>query len=365
MAKSGCIYGESGTYKTTSIAHFARYIADTTGKATLLVSADGGGWTPCDEEISVGMIRPYQLDISHDRFLPTLVLIGRGYWPKNPDEPDMAKHNFTAVNWNEIGGIAVEGFTSIGNGLLLHCSQKALKTGEDATSKFGRTIIVDDQEVVVGFAGNSKAHYQFVHNQLQGFTKAVTSLPVKYVLFTGIDKKAEDTDRTTINGVSTPGKAITNLIPTWVGDFIHAQDYSVPRKIKVPPPGKSLSQCKPDELIETDVYDKVCRYYFKDHPDPVTGILFKAKPRITHGAVTALGKEFPGGYFEPTPDHGFDLYLKTLDRLLAQGVLKEDDTLKNWREKMDKQLGRTSNIRIAPQVPDTRVPVTQTTGGGK
>jgi hypothetical protein len=344
MARSGCIYGSTGTYKTTAIAHFARYIAETTGKATLLLSADGGGWTPCDEEIAVGMIRPYQLDISHDRFLPTLVVIGRGYWPKNAEEPDPAKVNFVPIDWNEIAGIAVEGFTSIGTGLLLHCSQKALKTGEDATSKFGREITVDGNTVMVGFAGNSKAHYQFVHNQIQGFTKAITSQPAKYVLFTGIDKKAEDEDRQTMGGVSTPGKAITNLIPTWVGDFIHAQDYQVPRKVKVPPPGMSASECKPEQLVETDVYEKVCRYYFKDHPDPVTGILYKAKPRITHGSVRALAKEFPGGYFEPTPDAGFDVYLKTLDRLLTQGVLKEDDTLNEWRKKMDAKLGRTAAV---------------------
>lgn len=359
MARSGCIYGSTGTFKTTAIAHFARYIAETTGKATLLLSADGGGWTPCDEEIAVGMIRPYFLDIAHDRFLPSLVVIGRGYWPRNPDEPDPSRVVFKQIDWTEIGGMAIEGFTSIGTGLLLHCSQKALKTGEDATSKFGRAITIEDetgqtQEVQVGFAGNSKAHYQFVHNQLQGFTKAITSQPFRYVLFTGIDKKAEEDDRTTIRGVHTPGKAITTLIPTWVGDFIHAQDYSVPRKVKVPPPGRLMSQCRAEELIETDVFDTVCRYYYKNHPDPVDGVLFKAKPRITHGAVAALSREFPGGYFEPTTDHGFDLYLKTIDRLLAEGVLKEDDTLKSWRERMDAKLGRVSAAVAAAATRDRK-----------
>ena len=352
MAKSGCIYGSTGCYKTTAIAHFSRYIAETTGKATLLLSADGGGWTPCDEEIAVGMIRPYQLDISHDRFLSTLVVIGRGYWPRNPEDPDMNLHRFKAIDWSEIGGMAVEGFTSIGTGLLLHCSQKALKTGEEATSKFSRDILVEGDDgkaviVPVGFAGNARAHYQFVHNQLQGFTKAITSQPFKYVLFTGIDKKAEDDDRTTIRGVHVPGKAITTLIPTWVGDFIHAQDYSIPVKVKVPPPGMTRAQCKPEQMIETDVYEKVCRYYFKDHPDPTDGVLFKAKPRITHGAVAALAREYPGGYFEPTPDAGFDLYLKTLDRLLEKGVLKEDDSLKKWRERMDAKLGRAASAQTA------------------
>lgn len=347
MAKSGCIYGSTGTYKTTAIAHFARYIARTTGKATLLLSADGGGWTPCDEEIAVGMIRPYQIDTS-TIFLPTLVMVGRGYWPSNIGENDPSRVNFTPINWDDIGAIAVEGFTSIGTGLLLHCAQKALKTGEDATSKFTLPIMMDGQVVSVPFAGNSKGHYQFVQNQLQGFTKAATSLPCKYVLFTGIDKRAEDADRKTIGGVHVPGKAITDLIPTWIGDFIHAQDYSVERTVKVPPPGMTTSQCKPDQLIDTKVYDKVCRYYFVDHPDPDTGILFKAKPRITHGAVKALRKEFPGGYFEPTPDAGFDVYLDTLDRLLAAGVLKEDATLTAWREKQDAKLGRGPKVVAGP-----------------
>lgn len=341
MAKSGVIYGSTGTFKTTAIAHFARYIAETTGKCTLLFSADGGGWTPCDEEIAVGMIRPYRADLEKI-FLPTLVKISRGFWPENPEESDAAKVNFVPIDWSDVGGIAVEGLTSIGNNILLNCAQKQLKTGEDATSKFSLGILVNGQVENVGFAGNSKGHYQFVHNQLQSMVNQFTSLPCKYVLFTGLDKRGEDDDRKTIYGVATPGKAITDVIPTWVGDYIHAQDYPISKKVRVPPPGRKANECKPEELIDTEVIDVICRYYFKSHPDQHTGILYKAKPRITHGSVRALEKEFPGGYFEPTPEGGFDIYLRTLDELLKRGLAKEDPSLKSWRDRMDAKLGRVS-----------------------
>jgi hypothetical protein len=335
MAKSGCIYGPTSSFKTTAIAHFAHYIAEKTGKATLLFSADGGGWAPCEEEVRAGMIRPYRCDTANIP-LPVVRKVSQGYWPRNPEETDIAKVEFHRANWDEIGGIAVEGFTSIGTMFMRHAADKNLKTGEEGTSKFYQPINIAgnvEQEV---FAGSSKGHYNFVQNQLFGMTMNFTSLPVEYVLFTGLEKKGEDDDRSTVYGVSVPGKAITNQIPTWVGDLIHAQDFAVPRKVRVPPPGKIAAQCKPEELIETDIVDTVCRYYFKKHPDPSSGIMFPAKPRVTHGAVRELEKRYPGGYFEPSTESGFDDYLRVIDELSAGRA----DSMKDWRAKADAKLGR-------------------------
>jgi len=53
MARSGVIYGASGTFKSTAGKHFSRYIYKKTGKATLLFSLDGGGWGPMEPEIRV------------------------------------------------------------------------------------------------------------------------------------------------------------------------------------------------------------------------------------------------------------------------------------------------------------------------
>lgn len=329
MARSGCIYGSTGTFKTTAIAHLANYIAEKTGKATLLFSADGGGWGPCQEEVEAGMIRPYRCDTASIP-LPVLRKVSQGYWPRNPEEPDISKVSFVPVNWDEVGGIAVEGFTSIGTMLMRHAADKALNTGQEATSTFVQPILVNDQMTQEKFSGNSKAHYNFTQNQLYGMTMNFTSLPVEYVLFTGLEKRAEDDDRSTVYGVAVPGKAITSLIPTWIGDLIHAQDYAVPRDVQVPDP------LKPGATMATQVVDTVCRYYFKKHPDPATGIMFPAKPRVSHGAVRDLDRAYPGGYFEPTTERGFDEYLRVIDKLTSG----KSSSLVGWRQRMDEKLGR-------------------------
>jgi hypothetical protein len=318
----------------------ARYIAEKTGKATLLFSADGGGWGPCQEEIDAGMIRPYRCDTAVIP-LPILRRVSQGYWPSNPDNTDIASVDFRMTDWREIGGIAVEGVTSIGTMLMRHVADKNLKTGEEGTSPFRMPIRVNGSIVEETFAGNSRAHYGFVQNQLYGLIMNFGSLPVEYFLLTGHDKKAEDGDRQTVGGVAAPGKAISALIPTWVGDCIHAQDYSVPRTVPMPKLGG-----KPGEMEDVATVDTVCRYYFKKHPDPVTGIVYPAKPRVTHGAVAALEKEYPGGFFVPTPEHGFDDYLRALDRLAAASA--GHDSLKDWRKRADEKLGRAVAGVVAP-----------------
>ena len=336
MARSGCIYGPTGSFKTTAIGHLARYIAETEGKATLLLSADGGGWEPCQEEVAAEMIRPFRVDTATIP-LPMLRKVSQGYWPVNPEEPDVSKIDFRPIDWSEVGAAAVEGFTSIGQMLMRHAADKNLKTGESGTSPFSQPIRVNGEVQYETFAGNSQGHYNFVQNQLYGLTMNFISWPVRYVLFTGHEKKAEDQKtKATEYGIAVPGNAVTSLVPTWIGDCIHAQDYQVRRMVQVPKIGG-----KPSETEDIEVVDTVCRYYFKKHPDPVTGVMYPAKPRVSHSFVREIEKVFPGGFFVPTPEAGFDTYLRALDRLVAQGVVKEDETLKKWRAKMDAKLGRT------------------------
>jgi hypothetical protein len=334
VADSGVIYGETDTFKTTAIAHMARYIADKVGKPTLLFSADGGGWKPVQEEIDAGMIRPYRCDTATIP-LPILRKVSQGYWPRNPEETDLRKLDFCPIDWNDVGAVAIEGFTSIGTMLMRHVADKNLKTGEEGTTPFSMPIMVSGEMRSETFAGNSRGHYNFVQNQLYGLTMNFISWPVEYVLFTGHEKKTEDGDRATVMGVGVPGKAVTALIPTWVGDCIHAQDYNVPVMTRVPKIGG-----KPGETEDQPTLERHCRYYFRKHPDPVTGLIFPAKPRVTHSAVKELDRRFPGGFFEPTPDHGFDLYLKALDELAAT----KSSSLKGWRERADAKLGRGPKV---------------------
>jgi hypothetical protein len=54
--------------------------------------------------------------------------------------------------------------------------------------------------------------------------------------------------------------------------------------------------------------------------------------------VGELAKRFPGGFFVPTPDQGFDQYLRVVDELAKDAA--QSDKLKDWRQKMDAKLGR-------------------------
>jgi hypothetical protein len=332
MARSGILYGSTGTFKTTAIAHLARWIARKTGKSTLLLSSDGGGWEPCREEVLAGMIIPYHIEPGTIP-LPQIRLCSKGYWPENPDEGDISKVNFVPVDWTKIGGIAVEGITSIGTMLMRHLADKNIRTGEEGTSRFTQPIRVNGDIQQESFAGSSKGHYGFTQNQLYSLVTNFQSLPVEYVLFTGHEKKFKEDGTTMMQyGISVPGQALTPLVPTWFGDCIHAQDYRVPVKLKVP------SMTNPGEMVEEDTVEIRARYYFVKHPDPDTGLIFEAKPRVTHSKVDELKRVFPGGFFVPTTKHGFDLYLDAVDKLAGDAAAS--DELKGWRDKMDSKLGR-------------------------
>ena len=329
MARSGVIYGATGSYKTTAVAHFSDYIAETTGKATLLFTASAeGGWEPAKAEVLAGKILPYKCDVNTIP-LPILRRVSQGYWPRNPEETDIAKVEFVPVDWNEIGGIAIEGITSLGTMLMRHCADKNLKTGQEGTSAFSQPINVGGRIEQETFVQNSRAHFGFVQNQLYSLISNFTALPVSYVLFTAHEKRYTE-DGELQCGISVPGKAITPLVPTWLGDCIHAQDYKYPVTVKVP-----------DKAMESGFRDEQtirvrCRYYFVKHPDPQTGAIFDAKPRVAHDKVEELEKVYPGGFFEPTPQAGFDQYLHTVDRLAKDAA--QSDSLKNWREKWDAKL---------------------------
>lgn len=360
MARSLCIYGPTGSRKTTQVKWFSHYIAEQTGKATLLLSLSDGGWSPmCDPEVEAGMIVPYKGDVA---FTPLLMLrkISQGYWPKFPKEMNAAMAEFaansnsppppecslTGINWNEIGGIAIEGWTSISSVIMRYLPDKGISVGGEnrlGTNKMGvsmsfsQGIVVDDQLVSETFGSNTQGDYNFVKNTLSGLVTNLNSLPCHTVMYTALEARTtEDGEKTgkPIYGPDIAGKKASAECGAWVGDLIHAQDYPVPEKVMVKDPAdpaKEIEQIK----IKTAV-----RFFFHKHPDPDTGILFPAKPRCAPERIKELDSQFPGGFFEPEwgAEWGIDKYLAFMD-YLAQDAAKHE-SLKGWREKMDKKLGR-------------------------
>ncbi len=321
MARTGVIYGPTGSRKSTACKHFSHYIYEVTGKATLLLSMDGGGWGPMDPEIQAGLISAYRC--GNDIPLPVLRKISQGYWPTDVSETDPAKTNFIKVDWSRYGGIIVEGLTSISQAIMRNLADKGIKTGEEATTPFSLPIIVDGQVTRENFAGNSRGHYGFVQNAIYSMVMNFGSLPCHYVLFTALESRTEEDDRSTVYGPQIAGKKATNNAPSWVGDCIHSQDYFHERVVPV----KDAT----GKMVDSIVMETSIRSYFMKHPDPSTGIMFPAKPRVTPECVADLMKAYPGGYYEATPDHGFDTYLHLVDSLSRSQANKIDE----WRAKVD------------------------------
>jgi hypothetical protein len=350
MARSTCIYGGTGCWKTAQIKGLARYTARTTGKATLLLSADGGGWAPCQPEIDAGMIRPYRVETAT---LPLVILrkISQGYWPADPNETEPSRINLVPINYDEIGAMAIEGWTSISQVVLRYLPDKGINVGGEDRWKLGgfrQQVHVNGAIAEESFASSTRGDYGFILNNIYGLTMNANSLRLQDVLWTALEAKTEDDDRSTTFGPAIAGKKATAQCGSWVGNLIHAQDFATTRTENVPAPGG-----KPGETVPQSVIDMTVRFYFKKHLDPSTGVPFPAKPRVTPEQMAALDKRFPGGYFEPKADgtNGLDTYLTVIDELAAG----QADTLKGWREKADARLGRNKVAVAAAAVPAATV----------
>jgi hypothetical protein len=364
MARSGCIYGPTGAFKSTQIKCLAHYIARKYRKATYLLSLDGGGWEACDPEVKAGMINAYRCEVVN---LPLQLVrkISQGFWPENPKETDPAKINLVPMDYENYGALAVEGWTSIGSTVMRYLADNGISVGGEKRDKdnmqFIRKIQIDHAWVDEVFGSSTRGDYNFILRFLHGFVTNCGSLPLEYILHTALEAKTEDDDRTTIYGPAIEGKKGTAQCGAWVGDLIHAQDFPRPVIKQVPDPQDSK------KTIEQSTIEMVVRFYFKKHLDPNTAVPFPAKPRITPEKLSELDKIFPGGYFEPFPDgnlpfpalnykNGFDVYLDTLDRLSAG----QADALKDWRAQMDAKLGRG-----APAPAKATTTTTPTTGKEK
>ena len=345
MAQSSCLYGPTGSFKTSQVKWFSRYIAETTGKCTLLLSCDGGGWGACEPEIAEGMIRPYRCD-SASVPMPILQMISKGYWPRNPEAATPDRLDLRPVEWDEVGGIAVEGWTSISAVIMRYLPASGISVGGEDRNKLGgfsQTITVDGSVHNLNFRSNTRGDYGFVQNHLYGLVMNFNSLPCRRVLYTALESKTEDDTRTTTYGPSISGKKATAECGAWVGDLLHAQDFQVVRSIDVPDPTDASGK----KLVSSQVAEMKVRVYFKKHPDPATSIPFPAKPRVTPEMMAELDKRFPGGYFEPTTEGGLDRYLRTVDELSVSAG--KSDALRAWRDKQDAKLGRKPAV-IAPDI---------------
>jgi hypothetical protein len=287
-AKTICIYGATGTRKTTNIGRFARYIHETTGKRTRLVTAEAGNLEPVSGEIDDGILEVTALS-EHAALLSIIRAISKGRWPVETN----GKIKLVPSDMEGVGAYAVEGITTISLLLLRHLANTGRKINEDVVGQFSETdaelgLTGDDFK----FAAPARSHYGFVQTGILDIIQGFSALPVGRVLFTAHEGKGQDDfSKQLIYGPGAVGKAATAAIPPYVGDLFHFDTEEVPG-------GK----------LEPKVFA-----HFKPHPDPQTRVLWPAKTRLRPDRVPELEKRFPGGKIELTLAQGIEAYMRFQD----------------------------------------------------
>ena len=307
-ANSLLTYAPTGHYKTTNVGRFARYEYERTGKRTRLISADGGGWAPCQAEIDVGIIEPLRI-VEADQPLPLLRKLSQGYWPNE------AGNTLTLAGLDDVGAYAIEGIQSISTLLLRYIVASGRKISQEVIGLFQEKINVDNKDVNVSFGAASPSHYGLVQNEVLQLIANFRALPVDRVLFTSAEAKGKDdiNDNSTVYGPASIGKALTDKLPFEFGDLLHFS--SVP----VGNTGKMEVRC-----------------YLVAHPDLQTKIIWPAKPRLQPSQLKAFDKLYPEGYYVLTPERGIEEFLRFQDE--SREGLAQDARM--WKASIDAARGQ-------------------------
>lgn len=232
MAELVLFYGSTGSFKTAQVVFLAKHVYERTGKTTRLISCDGGGWKPVEDEglITAGIVEAWNVSAIES---PRSVLrkLSQGFWPKvveTGSDRRLVLQAPSADTWKKVGCIAVEGLTSIANVIMRDALNKQLKVaGDDPQAQFSEkvtTVGIDGKELTQDekYSFASRGNYNDAQRAVYDIVTNFRSLPVKYVYITALEAKGEEEDtRKTIVGPAVIGKAVTSQIGSWVGDMVH------------------------------------------------------------------------------------------------------------------------------------------------
>ncbi len=335
------LFGRSGSYKTSELRHIARRTYAKYGKITRLVSSDGGGWTPLQPEIDVGIIEPWRVTLQ-EHPISVYRKLSKGYWPKpvqRNGQRELALVEPNADTWKRVGAYLIEGLTSISAVMMRDHIINQRKLAEDPlVGQWEEKVLVELgdgklSDATEKYMTSNWGHFNSVQQSVYEIVTAFSGLPLHMVGFTALETAGEErvgTGKTRVStgrvqiGPQVIGQAMTTVVPAWVGDCIHMDTYN----------RDTMSKVKGADGRETEVKTGVrtnVRAYYVTHPDLETGITVAAKPRVPPERWPALMQKFPGGYYTPTPEHGLDLYLDAEEELINTSA----GSLRSWKEEVD------------------------------
>lgn len=198
------LYGRTRSGKSTLIAELAEYLKVTTGKPSLVYSADKGGVGPMRPHINQGIIELVAQDDTNIWLFLSKMSRGQvregGKWVP----ADLSKYAM----------VANESITGIGDQLMNDMADKAaqgINIGGSANINF--SVTGDGETLKVG--GSNMGHYNVAQTRLlEEFWRSQKLKVSNFVLWTaGASKEDDQTSGGKVVGPAGPGKALTTELP--------------------------------------------------------------------------------------------------------------------------------------------------------
>lgn len=253
--KTDLLYGGTKCRKTSNIGHAALYVWRKYGQRTRLLTADTGGYEPIESLVEEGIVEPLLL-IPREFPIETVDRVCQGWWPKDPTDPKSELILTPPEEQAKIGIVAIEGLTSIGDLILRHWSSKGQKLSQDPNFTY-----VDGK---TSYSGTNMSYYGEVQNRLYDFVVKSAMLPVRRAIWTALEARGEDTDKTPVYGPAIAGKKSIGKAGGWFGNMLHFEMIQT----------EGAKDAKGQISLKSDVV-----MYLRPHADPVSKIPFHAGTR--------------------------------------------------------------------------------------
>lgn len=325
-AKTILLYADSGDAKTSQAVFLARYIKRKYNKRIRLISGDGGGWAPVEDEglIRKGSNREGIVDVfnmtNREYYLADWRRLAKGLWPKYKKVGDVIVRRFeetTMEEWGQIGGYFIEGLTSISSGFNSHISKQ--DNSKDSLTKMMYTAPGFDEDGE-HFGATDQGHVGMIQNELYNICQQFGTLPVEFIVWTALVGQATEKSLRKLGleisevnptfGPKLAGSAKTAEAPSWFSDCLHMQGQNDMETRDIVGGG------------QTRVETKRVFAFFQKHIDPTTGNLYLAKSSVGMSVMKVIRERFPGGCVEFTLDQGLDGYLEMVDNVKEQELSK-------------------------------------------
>lgn len=316
MAETALAYAESGVGKTSLCISLSKWMYETHGLTTRLISADLGGWSVVSRE---GLIQAKIVDAFNLAGRPKLLNIirklARGQWPTvvtktvalldadGVETGQTKQQKCLELQDNpaalaKVGLYFIEGCTSISDGFMKFIVDEEAETGKPIGPQGTSGRYESDGE---SLGGNSQGHYNIVQGEMNKLFSMFSGLNgVKLIFWSGLVGPG------TLKGESVyapmlVGEAKNAIVPSWVGDCFHLA--GIPKVM--------------DEQGNT-LQEKEVRAYFETHKDTgelIEGKRYLAKSRAALSDIQALNERFPGGYVPlgTKEEEGIAEYYKWID----------------------------------------------------